>query len=166
MMVRWRRPLAGVGAFMLLISGCDSMRGMAGTLASLQAVQGAVAREVGDNNVQVNVNNDRYMTIGIINSPLRSLPDDERRAKALQIAQLAYKTYSSRASLETVGVVFVVHRSYFLFFNVNDGRDYFGFSTAELAAPPERGTELLMRKHGPPNDKMQLTAPARMERRS
>jgi hypothetical protein len=125
--------------------------------------QGAVAREVGEDNVQVNVNNDRYMTIGIINSPLRSLPDDQRRAKALQIAQLAFKTYPSRASLETVGVAFVVHRSYF-FFNVNDGRDYFAFSTAELAEPPGRGTELFMPKGEPPND--QMTAPASLKRRS
>jgi len=63
-----------------------------------------------------------------------------------------------------VGVAFVVHRSYFLFFNVNDARDYFGFSVAELTEPPGKGTQLFMWK--PPNDQMQLTAPATMERRS
>jgi hypothetical protein len=157
-MTSYRAFATGVVAT-LWLCGCDTARQIAGTLGDLQAVQKAVAAHVGTDNIRVNLNNGRYLTVGVVNTPLKTLPDAERRAKAREIAQVAYSSYSSKASLETVGVTFVVHRSYFLVFNYTDATDYFVFTPAELAeAGGAKGQAL--RHRLPPNNALKLTSAA------
>jgi hypothetical protein len=116
----------------VLMTSCSGLATVAGKLEGVRTVQSEVVKAVGSQNVRVNVQNDRYMTVGLVNSPLKALPTDARRAKAFELARLAYNTYPERASLQQVAVVYVVHRSYLLFFKVTDATDSFRFDAAEL----------------------------------
>jgi hypothetical protein len=130
----WRSVAFAVVVLGVLLS-CDSARRMAGTLGELKRVQAAVATATAEKNVGVNVNNDRFLTVSLINSPLKHLGSDEKRAKAREVARIAYETYMSRSELETVRVVFVVQRRYFGFFNYTDATDGVAFRPDELRPP-------------------------------
>jgi hypothetical protein len=137
-MRRWVAAAAIMGS--LGVAGCDGARQMMGTLGALQDVQHQVAAAIHHENISVNLNNGRYLTVGIVNSPFKGLPPDQKEAKAREIALVAYKAVRSRANLERVGVVFVVRRTYFLFFNYNDATDYHAFGARELTASAPSAT--------------------------
>ena len=114
---------------------------MATSLGELQEVQRQVAAAARDENVYLNLNNGRVLTSSLINSPTKSLPDEQKEAKACEIPRVAYSAFSSRANLESVGVIFVVHRSYLLFFNYTDAADLHRFTARELSmSRSETGT--------------------------
>ena len=133
---RWIR---GVVALSGALVACDTSRAVLGALAELQAVQSEVVKAIGEDNVRVNLHNNSYLSVGVINSPLRKLPDELRRAKAKEIAKVAFQSLPSRASLKSVSVAFVIHKSYFLFFNYNDATDSFAFTPEELTQPQDLG---------------------------
>jgi hypothetical protein len=92
-----------------------------------------VVAAIHDESVSVNLNNGRYLTISIMNSPLKALGPDQKEAKAREIALLAYKAFASRQNLERVGIVFVEQRRSFLVFSYTDATDYHGFPAKDLA---------------------------------
>ena len=102
-------------------------------LSEVQEVQRQVAAATGHHQLSVNLNNGRFLTVGMVNSPFKELPDGQKEAKAREIALLAYKAFPSRTALESIAVVFVVHRNYFFVFNVTDATDYHGFAARDLA---------------------------------
>jgi hypothetical protein len=93
-----------------------------------------VSKAVGVDTITVNLNNGEYLTIGVVNTPLKDLPSDKKKAKALEIATLGYRSYAQMPNLSEVRVVFVVQRSYLGVFNYTDGTDAFGFSKSELSS--------------------------------
>ena len=127
------RRVALCVAVIALCSACNGVREVAGTLRELQQVQRAVSKVVGSDNVSVNVNNGKYLTIGLVNTPLKELPAAQKKAKALEVAALAYRSYPSKSSVTDVNVVFVVRRSYLMVFNYTDATDVFMFSASELS---------------------------------
>jgi hypothetical protein len=90
---------AGVVGIALAFASCQQAGQLANTLRELQQVQGQVSGLAGTQDVSVNVNNGRSLSIGIVNSPLKNLPAAEKRQKALEIAGLAYTSYASRPEL-------------------------------------------------------------------
>jgi hypothetical protein len=119
-------------AALLLLMGCDASREGVRILGELKAVRTAVAAAVGTENVRVNLHNGEHLNIALVNTPLKSLPEDQRYAKALEIARLSYRSYASRASLKGVSVTYVVHRSYFFVVNYTDATDIFHFDATDL----------------------------------
>jgi hypothetical protein len=107
---------------------------MVGTLRDLQKVQRDLAKALGDNEIRVNLSNGRFLSIGVVNSPLKALPADQRNAKALDLARIAYRSYPSRSALNGISVAFVTHRSYLGVFNYDDSRDTFSFETSQLTS--------------------------------
>src|SRR5262245_16136062 len=134
-----RFGIGPVAALALALPGCDATRQMAGALAELQNVQRQVAAATGHDNVRVNLHNDIYLTVGLVNSPLRELPDEDRKAKARDIARVAYRSLESRASLREVRVTFVVQATRFLVFSYTDATDVFALKPQELSG--EEGAE-------------------------
>jgi hypothetical protein len=120
-------------ATLMLSASCSSVHELTGTLQDLQAVQGQLVRVLGHNEIRVLVNNGHFLSIRLVNSPLQDLPPDRKKAKALEIARLAYNGYRSRSDLKSVTVTFAVHRSYLLgFFTYYDSTDSFNFQVPNL----------------------------------
>lgn len=120
----------------LLLASCDSVRQVTSTLGDLQQVQGEIRKSLNNEQLLVNLMNGRTLTLSLVNSRLKDLPGDQKKAKALEIAQLAYQTYPSRASLETVRVIFVVNRTYAFILHFTDGTDAYNFTPADLSPAP------------------------------
>jgi hypothetical protein len=101
--VRQQIGTAITAAALFLFSGCQGAKEMIGVLGELQAAARAVAKATGHENVTANLVNDRFLTIGMVDSALGALPDDRREAldsfefKASELAQ------SSAAPAVTTG---------------------------------------------------------------
>ncbi len=106
---------------------------MAQSLGELQQVQVAVAKEAGTPLVQINLMNGKYLSVGIVNSPLGKLPCDAKQAKALELARAAFQALSKRQAVAKVRVTFVVYERRFLIVNYTNTTDSFIFDPGELA---------------------------------
>ncbi len=113
-------------------AGCGTAHNVARTFQELQIVQQDVVKATGHPTVQVNLANSRYLSVGLVNSPVRDRPEQERRAKALEIAKVAFRAYSSRDELVEVHVAYVTKRTYFLIVHHTDATDVFTFLPSEL----------------------------------
>jgi hypothetical protein len=111
---------------------------IASTIGELQQVQQDVKKASGTDNVTVNLNNGTSLSVGLLNSSLGTLPSDQKKAKALEVAQIAYRSYPQRAKLDEVSVAYIVHRTYLGVFNYTDSRDAFNFATSELQTPDKQ----------------------------
>jgi predicted Zn-dependent protease len=146
------RLAVSVAGILLAFASCQRVGQLEDTLRELQQVKKEVSGLVDTDEVSVNINNGRYLSIGITNSPLTNLPAAEKRQNALEIAKLAYASYASRAGLEIVVVAFVIHRSHFLFFNYSDARDSFEFRPVDLASRSATPSERRVPKEVPENN--------------
>jgi hypothetical protein len=133
-----RRRQVALGCTLLLaLAGCGAARDAARTLGGLQRVQAAVSKAAGGAAVQVNLMNGRYLSVSLVNSPLGELPADEKKARAEELARVAYGALPSRASLEQVSFTYVVHEQRFLIVNYTQATDVFRFQVAQLADPAD-----------------------------
>ena len=122
----------GAGLALVLCVGCQAVGGLANSLGELQEVRRQVAASTHHDNIYVNLNNGRVLTVSVTNSPFRALPDEERKAKAREIAGVAYRAFPGRAKLEEVAVVFAIQKTYVLLFNYNDSTDAHVFPASSL----------------------------------
>jgi hypothetical protein len=122
---------AALGAASLLLAGCDLAKKTAGTLGELQVVQREVARSLGHPDVRVNLSNGRLLSISVVNSPFGTLPEEERAARALEVARVAFRGLRSRASLERVTVLFVEKKTYVVA-SVSTSTGAYAFVPADL----------------------------------
>jgi hypothetical protein len=136
--VRRRSAVALMVAVGLLV-GCGQARRATAFFGKLFAIQKAVQQEVGPYPVAVNLNNGRYLTVGIDNSPLHDLPREEKAAKAKAVAGIAYRAYPDREELAQVSVVFWVRKTYFLLFHMNNGMDVHAYDVGELRGEDKGG---------------------------
>jgi hypothetical protein len=121
-------------AVLVVLASCSGVHQVLGTLQDLQKVQGELEKALGYNEIRVNLNNSHFLNIAVVNSPWRELPADQKNAKAVEIARLAYGSYPSRSALSAVSVTFAVHRTYVGFFNYDDSGDSYGFEIPQLTA--------------------------------
>jgi|ERR1700682_2235630 len=124
-------PIGLLAALVALVS-CKAIHEMQGTLLDLQKVQRELAKALGRDEIRVFLSNGRFLNISVVNSPLNGLPADQKRAKALEIARLAYDSYASRSVLQIVTVTFAVHRSYLGVFSYDNSTDSFSFEIHQL----------------------------------
>jgi hypothetical protein len=116
-----------------LLASCETIRNGANTLSELQQVQQKVVAAAGTSDVKVNLNNGKYLQISLVNTSLKGLPDGQKKAKALEIAQAAYRGYSKASALENVSVVFLVQQTYGGIINYSNGTDTLSFTPSELS---------------------------------
>ena len=115
------------------LSSCDSVPQATGTIGELQQLQQSVGKAVGGGDVNINLSNGKYLYVGIVNSPLKDLPSDQKKAKALEVAKLCYKSYPEATNLEQISVAFVAHHSILGIFNYTDATDSFSFLVSDLS---------------------------------
>ena len=132
------RSVLTAGVLFFAFTACDAAGGMAKSLSELQQVQAAVAKEAGTPAVGINLMNGKYLSVGIVNSPIGKLPRDARQAKALTLARVAFQALSSRQALAKVRVSFVDQERRFLIVNYTNTTDSFTFDPGELASDSSR----------------------------
>jgi hypothetical protein len=130
-----RRPVAVLTflAFTTVLASCSGVHQLAGIFQDLRKLQLDLAKALGYDQIQVQLINGDSLQIGVLNSPWKELPADQKNSKALAIARLAYKGYRSRSALRSVTVNFAVHRSYLGVFDY-DSRDPFEFEISQLTS--------------------------------
>ena len=126
-------PTVLLAVFMVLTS-CSRVQQVAGMVQDLQKVRAELAKTLGFNEITVNLMNDRFLNIAVMNSPWNDLPADQKSVKALEIARLAYSSFPSRSALSSVSVTFGVQRTYLGVVNYSDSRDSFRFEAPKLTA--------------------------------
>jgi hypothetical protein len=129
------RQRYGLAAFSVAVAfsvaSCQRVAQLGDTVRELQEVQKRVSEEAGTHDVGVNLNNGRFLRIGITNSPWENLPDGERRQKALDIAKLAYAVVPARSYVEVVTVTFAARRTFFTI-NYSKATGVFQFDADDL----------------------------------
>jgi hypothetical protein len=118
-------------ALLLLLPACEKLRQAQRSIDGLVTLQKAVQQATGHENVTVVLNNGRYLSIGLVNSPWKSLPPAAKAAKARQVAGLAVAAYPDRGSLARINITYTTNRTYLLIFHYTNATD----STLESSAP-------------------------------
>ena len=103
---RQRLLLIGLLAMLAPLGACGRFHGLVGKLGELNRLQQQLQQQTGEPNIKVNLNNDRYLNVSFVNSPLAKLPPEQKKAKSLEVARLAYNDYAERADLLSVRVTF------------------------------------------------------------
>jgi predicted Zn-dependent protease len=124
-----------IGGIALPLISCRRVDQLRDILTELQQAQELVREQAATSEVAVNLNNRRFLTIGIADSPWQALPRAERQQKALEVARLAYTGLAPKVHLEVVTVSFEVRRTYFQFINYSKATDAFQFDVEDLSPP-------------------------------
>jgi hypothetical protein len=124
--MRWRPFLFLI---CLAVGACGEM---AQGLSDVQVVHSKVSRAMPKETIGVNLNSGKYLTVTLVNSPLKALAADEKGNKVSEIARLAYDAFPRRDELESIGVVFMEQKRYFFFFNYSDGRDAYFMKASDF----------------------------------
>jgi len=120
----------------VLFTSCSGGRQMVSTLKDLQIVTMQLVAALHHDQIRVFLNNGHFLSVGVINSPWNSLPPDQKKTKALEIARVAYQAYPSRSELKSVIVTFGTHETYFGIVNYDNSTDSFAFDVSELTTGP------------------------------
>jgi len=132
-------PLATKAGVVILFAGslvstaCQQMNQVRAAIGALISLSQDIGTKFDEPSVSCNLMNGTSLAIDIINSSRRGLPDEARRAAALDIARYAYAHYESRDQLSAVGVRFVRHWS-IVVFTYNDASDVFSFRGEDLSS--------------------------------
>lgn len=115
------------------LGACSGLRELSAELGEIKQLQSQLQQQTGQTALTVSLNNDRYLSVSFINSSLAKLPADQKKAKALEVARLAYNDWPRRDELVSVSVIFAssydvgpVHYS--------NSLDNFAFQISELMA--------------------------------
>jgi hypothetical protein len=118
----------------LICAGCEMVRKGAETIGDLQKVQQNVSKAVGADKVTVKLVNGKSLDVGLVNTPLKELPSDQKKAKAFEVAQVAFRTYPKASNLNQLNIAFVIQRTYVGVVNYTNTTDAFSFPISELSA--------------------------------
>jgi hypothetical protein len=124
----YRLPL--VVLVVLLLAGCDFVKETAGVIGELKQLQSDLAAKAACK-VNVDLNNGRYLNIGLMNSQLKTLPVEQKKVLTHEIARYALARYRGGWKLESIAVSFVTQKSY-LIFNYTDSTDNYRYLVADL----------------------------------
>jgi hypothetical protein len=128
-----RLGLLGFSALLPVLISCSQVQQATSAVKDLIQVQRELAKKLGSNDIGVNLTNGGFLTIRLVNSPLNELPEVERNAKALEIAQVAYNNYPSHSALQSVSVNFGIHRKY-LIVSYEGSAGVYRFAASQLEA--------------------------------
>ena len=114
----------------LLLTGCDFVKETAGVLGELNQLRiDLTAKTACD--VSLNLNNGSHLTIGLLNSPFKTLPEEQKKTLTREIARYALARYRGSGKLESIAVCFVAQKSY-LVFHYTDSTDNRRYQVADL----------------------------------
>lgn len=100
----------------------------------IKIVKLAVSQRVSNTIVGVKLTNPTHLSVNLVNSPLKKLPDAARAAKAAEIAKIAFDSYDCGRQLKSVRVSFVELATFIVLVTTNDSSDSFTFDVQELVS--------------------------------
>jgi len=116
-----------------LLGACNGIRELSSELGDLNRLQSQLQQQTGQTGINVNLNNGSFLNISFVNSALAKLSADQKKAKALEVARLAYNDWPKRNQLVSVTVIF--QTSYDVGpVHYSNSLDNFPFQASELAA--------------------------------
>jgi hypothetical protein len=116
-------------------------------LSEVVKLQRQITSKYREDGVHVNLNNDRYLTVTFINSPLNSKSSEERGTRAQETAAFVVQHYPSIGKLDELWVVFMRQETRYVVATYSDTVEYFGFDRSAHPLPkreevqPVRRTE-------------------------
>jgi|SRR5882672_339910 len=121
----------------LLAHGCVQV---AESLVELSRLQAAIAKEYGEEGVNVNLNNSSFLVVTFINSSLNARSEDDRKKRAAETAAFVSRHYPSIAEIEEIWVGFVRQQTRYVVVHYSEGLGFFGFDKRgqPLSTPEER----------------------------
>jgi len=114
----------------IVVSGCSNAKEAYKSLGDLQQLHADLTTKYKEE-LSLNINNDKYLSISIINSKLNELPIEQKKQKAREIAVYAVGSYKNSNELETVSVGYVIHKSYIII-NYTEAMEQYRFNVSEL----------------------------------
>lgn len=96
------------------------------TLSDLNAIHYHLQQKYHDE-VSVNLNNSRFLSVVFINSPLNKVAGSERLSRAQDAAVFVSRNYEGIKSVEQIWISFVATKTYFIVFHKTEGLGSFGF---------------------------------------
>lgn len=109
----------------IILSGACST-GTIKTLSDLNAIRYHLKQEYQDE-VSVNLNNSRLLSVVFINSPLNKTDGTDRLMRAQDAALFVSRNYEGIKTIERIWISFVSHETYFLVFSKTEVVELFAF---------------------------------------
>ena len=128
---RWKALLSALICLASLSISCS--RESIKLYRDLIPLRAALIRQYGEQNVNLLVHNTDTLDILFINSSFNGLERPEKELKAQEIARFVKRNYASIDHISTIRVAFVIHQSYFIFFQYNNAQDTFIFAKNRLS---------------------------------
>lgn len=97
------------------------------SLGDLAQLQGEIAKEYKEAGVNVRLNNNAFLVVTFINSPLNKNEPEERSRRAQETATFVKTHYRSMGTIEEVWVGFVRQETRYIVVNYTENLDMFGF---------------------------------------
>lgn len=116
----------------LVLSGCGGAKEAFNALGDIQQLHADLTAKYKEE-ISVRINNEKHLSIGLINSTIKDLPVEQRKQKARDVAIYAIDRYKNAKKLETVTVGYIVHKSYMMA-NYTDASEQYRFEVKELKA--------------------------------
>jgi hypothetical protein len=74
--------------------------------------------------VSINFDTNQILTVSFFNAPMNTLPNEEKKTKALEVASFLKKHVHMREKLKEMNIMFCTRKTYLFFFNVTYERSY------------------------------------------
>ena|GEM_PF-1474357 len=116
--------------------GCTDVKEIPQSFKELSSLRSQVIEKFHEADVSLNLSKGRHLMVSLVNSPLKQLSKTEKQLKAREIASFVAKSYKGKEVLDSVSVVFLVRKSFFIF-SFTDSSDSYRFKSTELLAPEQ-----------------------------
>lgn len=121
-----RKSRTWIGVLLLCLSATGCAR-LAKDLGEVSKLQAGIVKEFGEKEVGVNLNNDTFLTVSFINSPLNNQSEEVRAQRAEQTAAFVKDHFQSISKIQKIWVVFVRVETHFIFVHYSDTVSAFVF---------------------------------------
>lgn len=136
-MIRSVTQIGFLAAALALTTGCDGLHAVRTAHADLAAVRQAVQERLGSSAIEVRFSNASTLAVGIVNNPIQLESPEAKRAKARELAKVAYDAYAQRDKLGGVRIDFLA-RGGFALVTVSAWEEHRFEPSALGGAPPAR----------------------------
>jgi hypothetical protein len=137
---RWKKAAISLALVSVLIaSACSS--GLIKSLAGLNALRQHLIEKYHED-VRVNLQNSRFLSIVFTNSPLNQQDSAKRAQRASETARFVALNYEGIKEIDRIWIHFVAAETHFIVFHYSRSIDAFGFDKNGVAMPFAPNTEV------------------------
>ncbi|MDD5454326.1 MAG: hypothetical protein PHW62_02350 [Candidatus Ratteibacteria bacterium] len=116
-----------------LICGCAQ-------ISDMFRIIKALSKEYNHRNINIEIHNNKEMTVNFINSPFNNLEEPQREEKARDIALSCVSLFKPDSTTEKIIVVFTIYEKKFLIVDYTNTLSVYSFDVSELKKELEEKT--------------------------